>query len=94
MAAPDIRGANLSAAAGPPRKGKQIALAFVVVYPLVTVLNTLIAPRLEVVPQPLRGILIVLCMATMLTYVLPWASRRAAGWLTRQVDRAATAAPE
>lgn len=83
MAAPEDRGANPSAAARPPRKGKQIALAFVVVYPLVTVLNTLIAPQLGVIPQPLRGVLIVLCMATVLTYVLPWANRRAAGWLSR-----------
>jgi antibiotic biosynthesis monooxygenase (ABM) superfamily enzyme len=83
MPAPGHMGANPSAAAHPPRKVKQIALSFVVVYPLVTVLNTLIAPQISFIPQPLRGILIVLCMATVLTYVLPWASKRAAVWLVR-----------
>ncbi|MFZ1679445.1 MAG: hypothetical protein WAT70_00375 [Rhizobiaceae bacterium] len=83
MAAPDSKGAHPSAAARPSRKWKQIALAFVVVYPLVTVLNTVIAPQISFIPQPLRGILIVLCMASVLTYVLPWASKRAAGWLSR-----------
>lgn len=83
MSAPETSGAHLSAAARPPRKWKQIALAFVVVYPLVTLLNTVIAPQIAFIPQPLRGILIVLCMATVLTYVLPWASKRAAGWLSR-----------
>lgn len=83
MSAPAPMGESTSAAARPPRKWKQIALAFVVVYPLVTVLNTVIAPQISFIPQPLRGILIVLCMATVLTYVLPWASKRAAGWLTK-----------
>lgn len=83
MTAPDNTGKNPSAAAGPPRKWKQIALAFVVVYPLVTVLDTQIAQQIAFIPQPLRGVLIVLCMATVLTYALPWANRRAAGWLTR-----------
>jgi antibiotic biosynthesis monooxygenase (ABM) superfamily enzyme len=82
MSAPETSGAHISAAGRPPRKRKQIALAFVVVYPLVTVLNTVIAPQIAFIPQPLRGILIVLCMATVLTYVLPWASKRAATWLT------------
>lgn len=83
MSAPETSGAHPSAAARPPRKWKQIALAFVVVYPLVTVLNTVIAPQIAFIPQPLRGILIVLCMATVLTYVLPWANKRASTWLTR-----------
>jgi antibiotic biosynthesis monooxygenase (ABM) superfamily enzyme len=83
MAAPDPTGATPSAAARPPRKVKQIALAFVVVYPLVTVLNTIIAPQISFIPQPLRGVLIVLCMATVLTYVLPWTSKKAAHWLAR-----------
>jgi antibiotic biosynthesis monooxygenase (ABM) superfamily enzyme len=83
MAALDPTGATPSAAARPPREGKQIALAFVVVYPLVTVLNTIIAPQISFIPQPLRGILIVLCMATVLTYVLPWTSKKAAHWLGR-----------
>jgi antibiotic biosynthesis monooxygenase (ABM) superfamily enzyme len=56
MAAPDPTGATPSAAARPPRKVKQIALAFVVVYPLVTVLNTIIAPQISFILQPLRGI--------------------------------------
>jgi antibiotic biosynthesis monooxygenase (ABM) superfamily enzyme len=83
MAAPVPSGATPSAAARPPRKVKQIALAFAVVYPLVTVLNTIIAPQISFIPQPLRGILIVVCMATVLTYVLPWANKRAAAWLVR-----------
>ncbi len=83
MSAPAHMGESPSAAAPPPRKWKQIALAFAVVYPLVTVLNTVIAPQISFIPQPLRGILIVFCMATVLTYVLPWASKRAARWLTK-----------
>lgn len=83
MSAPAPMGESTSAVARPPRTWKQIAVAFVVVYPLVTVLNTVIAPQISFIPQPLRGILIVLCMATVLTYVLPWASKRAAGWLTK-----------
>jgi antibiotic biosynthesis monooxygenase (ABM) superfamily enzyme len=83
MSAPEPSGAFPSAAAHPPRKWKQIALAFAVVYPLVTLLNTVIAPQIAFVGQPLRGILIVLCMATVLTYVLPWANKPAAKWLSK-----------
>lgn len=83
MAAPGETGAHSSVAARPPRKWKQIALAFVIVYPLVMVLNGIVAPRIDFVPQPFRGALIVLCMATVLTYVLPWANRRTAVWLSR-----------
>ncbi len=43
----------------------------------------MIAPQISFIPQPLRGILIVLCMATVLTHVLPWANKRAAGWSSR-----------
>ena len=83
MPAPDQTGAIPSAAGRPPRKVKQIALAFVIVYPLVLVLNGLVAPMIDFIPQSIRGALIVLCMATVLTYVLPVANRRFAGWLAR-----------
>jgi antibiotic biosynthesis monooxygenase (ABM) superfamily enzyme len=83
MAAPEPSGAFPSAADVPPRKWKQIALAFAVVYPLVTLLNTVIAPQIAFIGQPRRSILIVLCMATVLIYVLPWANKRAAKWLSK-----------
>lgn len=83
MPAQEPHDATLSVAGRPPRKWKQIALAFGVVYPVVTLLNTLLVPQIGFIPQPFRGMIVVLCMATVLTYVLPWASARSKHWLAR-----------
>lgn len=83
MAAPDHKGAIPSAAGLSPRKWKQIALAWAVVYPLVTALNLWVTPALDFIPQPIRGMIVVLIMASILTEVLPRANRRAVTWLSR-----------
>lgn len=83
MSVTQHNGATPSAAERLPRKWKQLALAFVVVYPVVTLLNTFLVPQISFIPQPFRGMIVVLCMATVLTYALPWASARSKAWPVR-----------
>ncbi|MFD4294687.1 hypothetical protein ACFWQG_15870 [Rhodococcus sp. NPDC058532] len=67
-----------------PRRWKVWLLTVCGIYPVLTVLVTLLTPMLDGVPQPARLALIVpVAVASMVWVITPALTRRLHGWLSR-----------
>ncbi|WP_062989171.1 hypothetical protein [Nocardia anaemiae] len=67
-----------------PAKWKLWLLTVIGIYPLLTILVTISAPLLEPLAPPLRLAAIVpIAVAAMVWGVMPFLTRRCAGWLMR-----------
>ena len=71
-----------------PNRHKMALLTWAVVYPMITVLIAVLDPVLGAVPMPLRTLLLTALMVPAMVYVvLPFATARLNGWLTRTPSR-------
>ncbi|WP_433723241.1 hypothetical protein ACQP0C_23835 [Nocardia sp. CA-129566] len=67
-----------------PVKWKLWLLTVVGIYPLLTILVTATGPLLEPLAPPLRlAIIVPIAVAAMVWVVMPFLTRRCAGWLMR-----------
>ncbi|WP_433206177.1 hypothetical protein ACQP1G_19405 [Nocardia sp. CA-107356] len=67
-----------------PVKWKLWLLTVIGIYPLITILVTATAPLLESLAPPLRlAIIVPIAVAAMVWVVMPFLTRRCAGWLMR-----------
>jgi antibiotic biosynthesis monooxygenase (ABM) superfamily enzyme len=75
-------------APGMPARYKTAALVLLGLYPTVLVLNAVLGPLLADLPGPLRVLVsLVVSVATMVWFVLPWLTRVFAGWLQPRTKR-------
>ncbi|MEV6275649.1 hypothetical protein [Nocardia sp. NPDC051832] len=76
--------AETATVAAHPAKWKFWLLTLAGLYPLLTVLVTVTAPLVEPLPAPLRlACILPIAVAAMVWGIMPFLTRRCAGWLAR-----------
>lgn len=66
----------------PPPRHKMAVVMMVSVYPTITVLLWLLSPLVEPYPLPMRTLILsVVMVPLMVWFIVPWVTRRFAGWL-------------
>lgn len=79
-----VQGGPADRAAAHPAKWKFWLLTMAGLYPLLTALVTVTGPLLESLPAPLRlACILPVAVAAMVWVIMPFLTRRFAGWLAR-----------
>ena len=66
----------------PPPRHKMAVVMMVSVYPTITLLLWLLSPLVESYPLPMRTLILsVVMVPLMVWFIVPWVTRRFAGWL-------------